>query len=489
MPNYKKLLSSKVREDGRSQIIVRVDVSRTNRPQLKTGVWILPDLFDTKKGGIDIPKRSKFNMPRYEEATKAQADLDDFCLKVSKIINAGDEAGISINREWIERVLAIGFDGTTPIEELCVSNGAANVSNNNAKGKKSSSNDPTGELRLYDYCQGYVDAHDIVGGYASAYNNLGRILGRFEMYQQSLVNPSFRLFPSKLSGQDLENFRDFVLNEAELAEKNPVLWGKLTAKYPVNAHPKRVIQAPNKRGTNYVKALLHLISCLMHWLNDTEVVNNNPFKKIEIGTVVYATPIYITTAERNTIASFDLSNESSTIQEVRDIFVFQCLVGCRVSDLETFTMANISGGFLEYIPIKTRKKSNQVRPRIPLCDQAKQIIERYEEFRKNDQKGRLLPFKGITAYNDNIKRVFMLCGITRPVSVRDSKTGDIVMRTIDTIASSHMARRTFAGNVYNKVKDPNIVCKMTGHVEGSRAFTRYRKIDDEVLIDAVKAIE
>lgn len=238
-----------------------------------------------------------------------------------------------------------------------------------------------------------------------------------------------------------------------------------------------MIQIPPKRGTNYVKSLLHLVSCLMHWLNDTEVVTNNPFKKIEIGTVVYATPIYITTAERNTIASFDLSKESSTIQEVRDIFVFQCLVGCRVSDLRKFTMANINGGFLEYIPKKTRKKSNQVRPRFPLCDKAKQIIDRYDEFRKRDKKGRLLPFKGISVYNDKIKRVFKLCGITRPVSVRDSKTGDIVMKTIDTIASSHMARRTFAGNVYNKVKDPDIVCKKTGHVEGSRAFSRYRKID------------
>lgn len=174
---------------------------------------------------------------------------------------------------------------------------------------------------------------------------------------------------------------------------------------------------------------------------------------------------------------------------MRDIFVFQCLVGCRVSDLEKFTMANINSGFLEYIPIKTRNKSNQVRPRIPLCDQAKQIIERYEEFRKSDWKDRLLPFKSVRTYNDDIKRVFKLCGITRPVSVRDPQAGDIVIKTIDTIASSHMARRTFAGNVYNKVKDPNIVCKMTGHVEGSRAFTRYRKIDDEVLIDAVKAIE
>ena len=488
MPNYKKLLSSKVREDGRSQVIVRVDVSRTNRPQLKTGVWVLPALFNAKKGSIDIPKRSKFNMPRYEEATKAQADLDDFCLKVSKIINAGDEAGLSINREWIESILAIGFDGTTPIKDLCDQNADNNVSGNNAKDKKPSTNAPVGELRLYDYCQGYIDAHDIVGGYASSYNNLGRILGRFEMYQQYQVNPSFRLFPSMLSGQDLENFRNFALNESELAEKNPVLWGKLVAKYPINTNPRSVIQTPTKRGTNYVKSLLHLVSCLMHWLNDTEVVNNNPFTKIEIGSVVYATPIYITTAERNIIASFDLSKESSNIQEVRDIFVFQCLVGCRVSDLEKFTMANINGGFLEYIPMKTRKKSNQVRPRIPLCDQAKQIIERYEEFRKKDPKGRLLPFKIVSTYNDDIKRVFKLCGITRPVSVRDPKTGDIVIKSIDTIASSHMARRTFAGNVYNKVKDPNIVCKMTGHVEGSRAFSRYRKIDDEVLIDAVKAI-
>lgn len=487
MPNYKKLLSSKVREDGRSQIIVRVNVSRTNRPQLKTGVWVLPDLFDAKKGGIDIPKRSKLNMPRYEEATKAKAELDDFCLKVSKIINAGEEAGLSITREWIERVMSIGFDGTTPIEELHASETSSQTSHV-YKGVNSAIVTSAGELRLYDYCQGYIDSHGLVGGYASSYLNLGRMLGRFEMYQQSLVNPSFRLFPSSLTGQDLENFREFIMNEAELSEKNPVLWGKLTAKYPISANPKLVLQLPRKRSSNYAKCQLHQISCIMHWLNDTEVVNNDPFKKIEIGSSVYATPIYITTSERNAIAAFDLSKEIPGIQEARDIFVFQCLIGCRVSDLEKLTEDNINDGFLEYIPIKTRKKANQVRPRIPLCDQAKQIIARYEEFRKNDKKRRLLPFKYVSQYNEQIKRVFKLCGITRVVSVRDSKTGDIVMKSIDTIASSHMARRTFAGNVYNKVKDPNIVCKMTGHVEGSRAFTRYRKIDDEVLIDAVKAI-
>ena len=33
-----------------------------------------------------------------------------------------------------------------------------------------------------------------------------------------------------------------------------------------------------------------------------------------------------------------------------------------------------------------------------------------------------------------------------------------------------MARRTFIGNIYRKVKDPNLVSALSGHKEGSKAF-------------------
>lgn len=33
--------------------------------------------------------------------------------------------------------------------------------------------------------------------------------------------------------------------------------------------------------------------------------------------------------------------------------------------------------------------------------------------------------------------------------------------------SSHSARKAFAGNMYKNVKDPNLVCALTGHKEGS----------------------
>ena len=38
------------------------------------------------------------------------------------------------------------------------------------------------------------------------------------------------------------------------------------------------------------------------------------------------------------------------------------------------------------------------------------------------------------------------------------------------VSSSHMARRTFIGNLYKKVKDPNLVGKLSDHCEGSKAF-------------------
>ena len=52
-----------------------------------------------------------------------------------------------------------------------------------------------------------------------------------------------------------------------------------------------------------------------------------------------------------------------------------------------------------------------------------------------------------------------------------------------------MLHRTFIGNIYKLVKDPNLVSALTGHVECSRAFTRYRTIDIDMKKDLVKILE
>ena len=78
------------------------------------------------------------------------------------------------------------------------------------------------------------------------------------------------------------------------------------------------------------------------------------------------------------------------------------------------------------------------------------------------------------------------------VVIYQSNDGLVKMEAIvdasNEIASNHMARRTFIGNLYKETPDPNIIGKLSGHKEGSRAFARYRDIDDEMLTDLVSKL-
>ena len=114
--------------------------------------------------------------------------------------------------------------------------------------------------------------------------------------------------------------------------------------------------------------------------------------------------------------------------------------------------------------------------RVPLNATALAIIDKYKDYHET----KLLPFISSQKYNDYIKVVLTKCEITRSVTILNSITRKEEKKPINEIASSHMARRTFIANIYNKVQDPNVIGSMTGHVEGSRAFSRYRTIEEEV---------
>ncbi len=157
------------------------------------------------------------------------------------------------------------------------------------------------------------------------------------------------------------------------------------------------------------------------------------------------------------------------------VFVFHCCIGCRVGDLLRLTKGDIINGAIEYIPTKTIS-DNAKTVRVPLNGTALSIIEKYKDYSET----KLLPFISSQKYNDYIKVVIEKCGITRQVTVLNSITRKEEKVPIYTVASSHMARRTFIANIYNKVQDPNLIGSMTGHVEGSRAFARYRTIDESV---------
>ncbi len=122
----------------------------------------------------------------------------------------------------------------------------------------------------------------------------------------------------------------------------------------------------------------------------------------------------------------------------------------------------------------------------PLTARAKEIIERYH---KSEGQIGLMPFISEQKYNKAIKEMLRIAGIDRVVTVLNPTTRLEEQRPINEVASSHMARRYFIGNLYAKVQDPALISSMTGHSPGSRAFERYRAIHDEIKIPILKIFD
>ena len=199
--------------------------------------------------------------------------------------------------------------------------------------------------------------------------------------------------------------------------------------------------------------------------------------------------VYLTLEERDKVYYTDLTKHPG-LSLYRDMFMFQCLVGCRVSDLYAFTTRNITeDGFIEYLPQKTRENAVEGAPssfcRVPLNDKAKEIIERNMDKRS----GRLFPYRNKNMYAYGIKMLLLLCEIDRMVTARDPDTKEFTRYPLYMVATSHTARKTFIANIYKKVKDPELICSMTGHMPGSKSFRRYRHIDDDCKWDALEGIE
>lgn len=238
-----------------------------------------------------------------------------------------------------------------------------------------------------------------------------------------------------------------------------------------------------ERSQNTINSKLRCIRALCRWYVETERAETNPFDRYKIPSDVYGTPTFLTLDERDKLYATHFDSVSMETQ--KDIFVFQCHVGCRVSDLMALTTANMTNdGFLQYIQQKLRK-SKPIVVRVPLTDTAKEIIAKYA----GQPDNRLLPFISDVKYNVAIKKVLRAAGITRTVIVQNKLTYEEEPRAICDIAASHLARRTFMGNMFKKVKSERIVSAFTGHAARSQAFSRYTDVDDEMKRQIIQEIE
>ena len=456
-----------VNSAGESEISLRLYVSRDIRIRVGSGIWI-----DRKRWG----KKNDINIPLIqgeerdillEKRTKLKA-LTDY---LENVINTSDDKS-SISRESIEKEIKKFY-------------------------KPARKNAVPKEESFFDVMEKYLSAHKLSEPRRKNFKVIIRCLRRFEFFKRKEDHKGFKLSFASLSLDVLHQIEDFLGNEKDAFLKYPEIYeeypysAKIAVKTPKRKRPPTLDEMgnivpkgiPKPRGQNSVADMMLRFRSFIIWTNDNEYTTNNPFKHYTVGEIVYGTPIYISNSERNILLEADLS-DNKELETQRDIFVFQCLIGCRVSDLYKMTYNSIIDDAIEYIPRKT-KEERAITVRVPLNETAKQLIAKYRDY----ERITLFPFNTEQDYNRKIKEAFKRAGLDRMVTVLDQQTREEVQKPLYEVASSHMARRSFIGNIYKKVKDPNLVGALSGHKEGSKAFARYRTIDDDMKKELIGMLE
>lgn len=451
MATIKRNLSTKTNPSGRVEILLRLSISRQISYRLKSGIFVSTSRF----------KDGEFIMPRDLKEKKEVRELEERLEAMEKflILLCEDNPVERLTKDFVLTKLDLYLN--PPVEKTKVVH------------------EPT----FFDIFENYIEKKNISEWRIRHLRVLKRALMRYELYVRANGRRRYRIKLDEFTVDDVNAFEKFLRSEHEIYLKYPEIYEAI----PADTHSQRKKPKPQQKGDNTIVGLFGLMRAFYRWCREQELTTNDPFAKYAGKTTErYGTPYYITIEERDIIAKHDFSDNPS-LEAQRDIFIFQCLIGCRVSDLYAMTDKSIvEGNFIEYMPQKTVGERPQV-VRVPLGATAKALVDKYADRPELGEK--LFPFISSQKYNVAIKKIFTICGIDRIVTVLNPTTGKEEKRPINEIASSHLARRTFIGNLYKKVKDPNLVGALSGHKEGSKAFARYRTIDDDMKKELIDLID
>lgn len=179
------------------------------------------------------------------------------------------------------------------------------------------------------------------------------------------------------------------------------------------------------------------------------------------------TTIYLGTDELADLWHMDLAT-IPRLERVRDLFLLQCWVGLRFSDLVRLSNSNVDG---KLIDIRQKKTAQDVV--IPLHPMAAAVLSKYDGHP---------PTMSNQKFNKYLKELLAkVPALQVEKSITRTKGG--ITTTVDIpkwqLVASHTARRSFATNFYLAGDVPmRTIMAITGH-KSEAAFLRYLRLDNE----------
>jgi integrase len=233
---------------------------------------------------------------------------------------------------------------------------------------------------------------------------------------------------------------------------------------------------------NYIGGVIKNIKVFFNYLNkDTPVKVGNFHKLFYVRKE--EVPIFPLLPEELNFLIYDQKFEQSLtgrMKEVKDVFVFGCTVGLRVSDLLSLKKSSLRLINEQYY-LKVRSAKTKTDTLIKLPSYCMDILQKYSGRKKYGNA--ILPKFNHSNLNNYIKILLELAGFTQevsvmrekrgePVKLKNGQTKDKVFRFCD-VASTHLMRRTAITTMLCLGMPEQVIRKISGHAPGTKEFYRY----------------
>ena len=229
-----------------------------------------------------------------------------------------------------------------------------------------------------------------------------------------------------------------------------------------------------KKNRNSISKIMTVAKHFFKWCRTQYGVSEyGNITDYTVPTAMYGDPITLTQEEKRQLLKCELTD--TELSYIRDLFYFQCSIGCRVSDFFNLKYKNliVENGVtsIHYYPKKT-KDITAVECRIPLSPKALDILNRHRAEEPTKYTPLFLFPKNKQTYNTQLKRLFKAAGLNRIVTTYNAY-GEAEYKPLYELAKSKFARSCFIDVLVGKGITDSIIATMSGHTAGSKAFHRY----------------
>ncbi len=250
-----------------------------------------------------------------------------------------------------------------------------------------------------------------------------------------------------------------------------------------------------KKGTRdtTISFRLSFWKCFLKWLKTNKDIEIPPSAiALNISLKRIKKPIiYLTTEELKRL--IELNDLSEQEELIRDLFLFCCSTGLRISDARNFKVTSID----KTINVRITKTSGYVQ--INPNELSLYIIEKYKRIKEsggdNDYQSQdyLFPVAQIpviSTHNGILSRLCRRAHIDSMISIPQNVNGETIYKDVPKWEkiTTHVGRKTFVVQALSAGIPPEVVMKWTGH-SNYNAMLPYIDITEESKSEGMKTFE